>query len=83
MDQEKTSNMNKTISITQRETQILNLIAFEFTINEIANRLFISHHTVVTHRKNLMSKLKVKNTAGMIRRAFELHLLHHSSDQAA
>lgn len=75
--------MNNTISITQRETQILNLIAFEFTINEIATRLFISHHTVITHRKNLMNKLKAKNTAGMIRRAFELHLLKQTSDQAA
>lgn len=75
--------MNNTISITRRETQILNLIAFEFTIQEIAKRLFISHHTVVTHRKNLMCKLNAKNTAGMIRRAFELHLLNHSSDQAA
>lgn len=58
-------------TISNREFEILQLIAFENTINEIATKLFISPHTVITHRKNLMEKLEVKNTAGMIRRAFE------------
>lgn len=73
----------KTISLTHREIQILHLIAFEYTILEIADRLFISHHTVASHRKNLMQKLNVKNTAGMIRRGFELQLFVSASEQAA
>lgn len=63
----------KTISI--REKQILDLIAREYTIKEIALLLYISTETVKSHRKNLLLKLNVKNTAGMIRRAFELQLL--------
>lgn len=62
-------------TITQREHQVLKLIAFEYTIDEIANRLFLSHHTIITHRKSLIRKLKVKNTAGLMRRSYELGLL--------
>jgi len=62
--------------VSQRELQVLELVAFEHTMKEVASKLFISEHTVVSHRKNLMTKLKVKNTAGMIRRGFELGLLH-------
>ena len=63
----------KTISI--RERQILDLISKEFTIKEIAAQLYIGTETVKSHRKNLLCKLRVKSTAGMIRRAFELELL--------
>ncbi len=63
----------KTISI--REKEILDLIAKEYTIKEIAALLYISIETVKSHRKNLLYKLRVKNTAGMIRRAFELGIL--------
>ncbi len=61
--------------ISNRESEILDLISKEFTINEIAKLLFLSPHTIVTHRKNMMRKLDVKNAAGMIRKAFELGLL--------
>ncbi len=61
--------------VSQRELQVLELVAFENTIKEVACKLFISEHTVISHRKNLMAKLHVKNTAGMIRRGFELGLL--------
>jgi len=65
--------------VSQREFQILKLISHEMTTPEIAQELFISAHTVISHRKNIMSKLDAKNTAGMIRRAFEKGLLqtHH------
>lgn len=61
--------------ISSREEQVLDLIAFEKTSREIADELFISSHTVISHRKNLMSKLSVSNTAGLVRRAFELGIL--------
>lgn len=60
---------------SQREIQVLQLIAFEYTSKEIAECLYISRETVNTHRKNLMFKLKVKNVAGLIRKAFEVELL--------
>ena len=63
------------ILLTSRERQILQLIAQELTMIEIGHSLFISYHTVLSHRKNLMSKLGVKNTAGLVRRGFELQIL--------
>jgi len=63
------------IHITEREAQILNLISFEYTSKEIASSLFISTHTVDSHKKNLKIKLKVKNTAGLVRKGFELGVL--------
>ena len=64
---------NTCISI--REQEILKLIANEMTSKEIASTLFLSPHTVDTHKKNLKTKLDVRNTAGMVRRGFELGLL--------
>ena len=61
--------------ITKRETEILELIAYELTTKEIANKLYISTHTVISHRKNLMAKLDVKNTAGLVRKGFENGIL--------
>ena len=61
--------------ISPREREVLHLIAYEYTAKEIASQLYISNHTAITHRKNLMEKLHVKNTAGLVRRAFELGLL--------
>lgn len=54
-------------ALTEREVEILELIAGEMTNKEIAAILFISPRTVETHRRNLIHKLKVKNTAGLMR----------------
>lgn len=59
------------IELTGREKDVLKLIAQEFTTQEIADKLFISHHTVETHRKNLISKLNVRNTAGLVKYAIQ------------
>lgn len=60
--------------LTQREKEVLSLIIEENTTGEIAKKLFISYCTVETHRVNLIHKLGVKNTAGMVRVAFETGL---------
>lgn len=57
--------------LSVRELEILRLIGREFSSQEIADKLFISFHTVESHRANLMSKAGVKNTAGLIRWATE------------
>jgi DNA-binding NarL/FixJ family response regulator len=57
--------------LTEREVEILRLIGDELSSQEIADKLFISFHTVESHRANLMSKAGVKNTAGLIRWATE------------
>lgn len=58
-------------SITQREMEILQLIAMGMTSGEIAKKLFISKNTVETHRKNLLGKLNVKNTAALLKFAYQ------------
>lgn len=62
--------------LSKRELEVLRLISSEYCSHEIADHLFISHHTVLSHRKNLLSKLKARNTAGLVRRGFELGILH-------
>ncbi len=57
--------------LTEREIDVLKLIVQENTTSEIAEKLFISVHTVETHRKNLIKKLKVKNIAGLVKYAFQ------------
>ncbi|MDG2450176.1 MAG: helix-turn-helix transcriptional regulator [Saprospiraceae bacterium] len=61
--------------VSNREKEVLNLIAYEYTSYEIAEMLFISKHTADSHRKNLLIKLDAKNTAGLVRKAFEQKLL--------
>ena len=65
--------------ISRREEEVLLLTAKEYTVKEIATELFISHHTAISHRKNLMSKWDVKNMAGLVRRGFELGVLKLSN----
>lgn len=63
------------ISLTRREKEILKLIAMEYTGKEIASELHISINTVETHRKNLLRKLKAKNTAGLVKYAMKHDLI--------
>ncbi|MBA3680931.1 MAG: response regulator transcription factor [Bacteroidetes bacterium] len=57
--------------LTEREIDVLKLIVQENTTSEIAEKLFISIHTVETHRKNLIKKVKVKNIAGLVKYAVQ------------
>jgi DNA-binding NarL/FixJ family response regulator len=61
--------------LTRREKEILQLIIEECTTDEIAEKLFISSTTVITHRKSLLRKLNAKNVAGLVKKAFEFGLL--------
>ncbi|HET6993104.1 MAG TPA: response regulator transcription factor [Bacteroidia bacterium] len=54
------------MKISERETEIIRLVSEGFTNKEIADKLFLSAHTVTTHRKNIMAKLGVNNTAGLV-----------------
>lgn len=58
-------------AITKREREILGLLTEGLTSSEIANQLFISPRTVEKHRTNLLKKLKLKNTAALVRFAME------------
>ncbi|MEO8069189.1 MAG: response regulator transcription factor [Flavobacteriales bacterium] len=59
------------LGLTQREREIIRLIAQERTNDEIAAALFVSTDTVKTHRKNLMAKLNVRSTAGLVKYAVD------------
>ncbi|MBS9462638.1 response regulator transcription factor [Flagellimonas sp. 389] len=64
-----------TQSLSKREKEVLKLIAQEFTTQEIADKLFLSKHTIESYRKNLISKLEVRNLAGLTKYAIKLGLL--------
>jgi len=65
----------KEVPLTKREIEILKYIAEGNSNQEIANKLYISYNTVDTHRKNIMHKLSIKNTAGLVRYAIEKGLI--------
>lgn len=67
--------MNCLRHLTAREIEILSLISREYSSDEIADQLILSRHTIISHRKKLLIKMGVKNTAGMIRKGFELGYL--------
>ncbi|MDF9796538.1 DNA-binding NarL/FixJ family response regulator [Catalinimonas alkaloidigena] len=63
------------VNLTRREIEVLKKIAEEYTNQEIAEALFISPRTVDTHRRNLILKLNVKNTAGLVKYAISQQLI--------
>lgn len=63
------------VVLTEREREIIAMIAEGFSNKEIADKLFLSTHTVNTHRKNIMNKLEVNNTAGLVMYAVREQIL--------
>ncbi|MFL5752523.1 MAG: response regulator [Bacteroidia bacterium] len=63
------------INLTQREIEIVQLIAKELSNAEIAEKLFISERTVETHRKNIFRKTATKSVVGLIKYAFDKKLI--------
>ena len=61
--------------LTRREKEVLELIAEGLTNNEIAQKIFISTNTVDTHRKNLLAKFGIKNTASLIKLASKFNMV--------
>jgi DNA-binding NarL/FixJ family response regulator len=61
--------------ITRREKEVLELIAAGCTNAEIAERLFVSISTIDTHRKNLLEKFNVRNTASLVRLATQQQII--------
>jgi len=63
------------IILSKREVEVLKLVCMEFSNLEIANQLFLSISTVETHRKNLIAKLGVNNTVGLVKFALKNNLI--------
>lgn len=65
----------KKYHLTKREMEVLRLISQALSNKEIGKELFISDQTVSVHRKNIMRKLGVSNTAGLIKAAYDNSLI--------
>jgi DNA-binding NarL/FixJ family response regulator len=61
--------------LTERELEIIKLIAKEFSNKQIAEQLFISERTVETHRKNIFRKTESNNIVGLIKYAYNNNLI--------
>lgn len=63
------------VLLSEREVEIITLIAEGYTNSQIADLLHLSPHTINTHRKNIMGKLGTKNTAGIVMYAVKTNLV--------
>lgn len=61
--------------LSNKETEVLELISMGLTNKEIASKLFVSKRTIETHRANILRKLEVKNTAELIKKATKIKLI--------
>ena len=66
--------LKKQYSLTDREIEIIELLLDGKSSQQIADKLFISRHTVDTHRRNIIEKMGIRNSAGL------LSLLHNTKD---
>ena len=71
MQQYQKSSKKEIPVLSRREKEVLELIAEGYTNPQIAEKIFLSPFTVDSHRKNLLAKLDVKNTAMLIRFAVD------------
>lgn len=67
----KENEAEEEVVLSQREKEIVRLVAQEYTSREIAEKLFLSYHTVERHRKNIIAKLGIKNVAGLVKYALK------------
>ncbi|HQW43819.1 MAG: response regulator transcription factor [Chitinophagaceae bacterium] len=67
--------INNVPILSSREKEVLDLIADGFTNPQIAEKLFLSLHTVDSHRKNLLTKFGINNTASLIKLAAKYNML--------
>lgn len=75
----KQKSIEENIAIlTPREIEILRLIMEEFSSEEIADKLFISKHTVDTHRKNIIQKTNTRTIVGLLKFAIENNLTEYN-----
>ena len=63
------------VKLSERELQIIQFIAEGYTNSQIAAIVYLSNHTINTHRKNIMKKLGVNNTAGIVMYAVKTEMV--------
>jgi DNA-binding NarL/FixJ family response regulator len=72
---QKKEDENK-VSFTEREKEIIQLIATEYSNAQIGEKLFISERTVESHRKNIFRKVNTKSVVGLIKYAYANKLIN-------
>ena len=75
LDKKRKDGLNSIPKLTRREKEILAEAALGLTTQQIAEKLFISTHTVDSHRKNLIEKFKTSNLSSAITLAIEYGLI--------
>lgn len=78
VDRKNQDGLNTVPKLTRREKEILAEAAGGLTTSQIADKLFISPHTVESHRKNLIEKFKTSNLSSAIKMAIEYGLIRHN-----
>ncbi|MDB3991826.1 LuxR C-terminal-related transcriptional regulator, partial [Schleiferiaceae bacterium] len=68
---ERNSDNPAVAILSKREIEIIQLICEQLTNEEISKKLFLSKRTIDNHRQNILNKLGMANTAGMVRFAVE------------
>ncbi|MBO0929413.1 response regulator [Fibrella aquatilis] len=72
---QQSDNQIDPVRLTERELDVIRLIAQEYSTTQIAERLFISAGTVETHRHNIMRKLGIRNMVGILKYALRYQLI--------
>lgn len=72
---DKKDKNTEPVNLTLRETEVLKLIAEGNSTNEIAESLFLSYHTINSHRKNIIKKLKIKSPTEFVIYALEMGII--------
>jgi len=62
-------------NLSRREKEVLTLISFGYSTDEIGHELHLSKETIKTHRKRIIAKMCAKNAADLVRKAFESRVL--------
>ncbi|WP_312329713.1 MULTISPECIES: response regulator transcription factor [unclassified Sphingobacterium] len=78
LNQKSEIGLKQVPKLTRREKEVLSFVAKGMTTNEIADVLFISSHTVESHRKNLMEKFQTKSVTAAVKSALEYGLIIES-----
>lgn len=68
-------------NISKRELQVLRSIAIGCTVKEIAQNLYLSEHTIITHKKRLLYKMNALNSPDLVRKGFETGILKAGLNQ--
>jgi len=64
------------IVVSSREREVLRLLSQGLTVKEIANILFLSTHTVISHKKNLVEKFNARNSIDLVVKAIKLKFIY-------